>query len=64
MKGYRTLLFNGGLVALIAVLHYIAGLNLGDYGITGATATIAVAVINFILRFITTTPVGQKTPGS
>ena len=58
MRGWRTLLVNGGLVALAAFLQFVAGVNLADYGIDGTVATIILAVINFVLRFITTTPVG------
>ena len=60
MTGWRTLLINGGLAAATAGLTFLAGVNLGDYGITGTTATIALTVINIILRFLTTTPVGVK----
>lgn len=58
MKGYRTLLVNGSLVAAAAILHYIIGADLSV--ISPATATIVVAAANFALRFVTTTPVGAK----
>lgn len=60
MKGWRTLLINGGLAAAAAFLTFISGVDLASYGITGTVATIALAVVNFLLRFITTTPVGAS----
>lgn len=60
MKGWRTLLVNGGIAGLAAALHYVAGVNLTDYGLNETTATVAMALINFVLRGITTTPIGQK----
>ena len=60
MKGWRTIIVNAGLLALVAFLQYIAGLNLEDYGITGTVAVIVMAVVNFILRVITNTPIGKK----
>ena len=58
MKGYRTLVVNGALAAVAAILHYIVGVDLSS--IDPAIATIIVAGANFALRFLTTTPVGQK----
>lgn len=60
MKGWRTLLVNGGLAALATFLQFVAGINLVDYGIDGTTATIILAIVNFVLRAITTTSVGRK----
>ena len=60
MKGWRTLLVNAGLAALAAFLQFVAGVNLADYGIDGTVATIILAVVNFVLRSITTTPIGLK----
>ena len=60
MKGWRTLLVNGGLAAIVAFLQFVAGINLPDYGVDGTTAVIVMAVINFLLRFITTTGVGKN----
>lgn len=56
MKGWRTLLINGALVAGAAVLHYIVGADLKE--ISPAVATIVVAGANMGLRMITTTKVG------
>lgn len=64
MKGYRTLAINAGLVAASAALHYGAGANLADYGITGQSAIVLLGVINIILRCMTDTPVGQRTKTS
>lgn len=60
MKGWRTLLINALLVGLAGVLTYISGIDLADFGITGIVATIIMALVNFFLRFITTTPIGKK----
>ena len=59
MKGYRTLAVNAGMAGGAAILHYLAGVDLNQYvGPTGAL--IGAGVINLALRFLTTTPVGQK----
>ncbi len=59
MKGFKTLLFNGGLIAAASVLHYIVGTDLTSViGPTGSL--IVVGAANIILRFLTTTPVGVK----
>jgi len=59
MKGYRTLLLNGGLAAAAGFLQFIVGVDLSEY-VSPTWATIILAVANFLLRFITTTPVGLK----
>jgi hypothetical protein len=51
MKGYRTLLFNGLLIAA-GVVSYLAGASLP------AAWVIPVGIANVVLRMITTTPVG------
>lgn len=58
MKGYKTLLLNGGLVIAGAVLKYILGADLS--GLDPAVGVVLVAAANFGLRFVTTTPVGTK----
>ena len=58
LKGYKTLVVNGLLVAGAAVLHYIVGADLSS--VNPATAVMLVAAANFGLRFVTTTPVGTK----
>jgi len=60
MKGWRTLLVNSGLAAAAAFLQFVAGINLPDYGIDGTVAVAVMAVVNFFLRFITTTGVGRS----
>lgn len=60
MKGWRTVLVNGGLVALAAFLHFVAGVNLEELGLNSTTATIVMAVVNFILRAMTTTSIGRN----
>jgi hypothetical protein len=59
MKGYRTLLINGLLAGGAAVLQFVVGFDFAANGF-GAEAAIIVAVANIGLRFLTTTPVGQK----
>jgi len=59
MKGYRTLAIN----LLLAIAPVLQATNVADLGLSGHAATIygaIVAGINLFLRFITTTPVGQK----
>ena len=59
MKGFRTL----GINILLAVLPVLQATGAADLGLTGHNAelyALAVTVINMGLRFITTTPVGQK----
>lgn len=59
MKGWRTILINGGIVAATAALNYLAGVNwVAEVGDT--FAVIIVSAINIGLRLITTGPVGQK----
>ena len=60
LKGKKTLLVNGGLVAAAAVLQYIAGVDLVAYGLNAQTATIILGVVNIALRFVTSTPALTK----
>ena len=59
MKGWRTLLFN----CLAAILPVLQATGAADLGLTGNAAllyALGVTLLNFVLRFFTTTPVGQK----
>ncbi|HVL74232.1 MAG TPA: hypothetical protein VM434_20350 [Beijerinckiaceae bacterium] len=58
MKGWRTLLVNGGTVAAIALLGWAAEVNWGDH-VSAGTAAVIVAVVNIGLRLVTTGPVGR-----
>lgn len=59
MKGWRTLIIN----CVAAVAPILQATGAADLGLTGNAATIyavAVAAINFGIRFLTTTPVGKS----
>lgn len=59
MKGYRTMILNGAMVAL-PILDYVGsnGAVVGALlGPAGATALSLLGLANMILRWITTTPV-------
>lgn len=58
MKGYRTLLSNG----LIAVLSGIEVATGAELAVDDKTAIIAgaLAIMNIVYRFVTTTKVGEK----
>lgn len=58
MKGYRTLLSNG----LIAVLSGIEVSTGAELAVDDKTAIIAgaLAIMNIVYRFVTTTAVGEK----
>lgn len=57
MKGYKTIITNVG-VALFALLAMF-GMEVGVEEQTAITAGI-LAVVNIVLRVMTTTPVGKK----
>jgi hypothetical protein len=58
MKGFRTLIVNGGIAAGTALLSWAAGVNWVEY--VGPTWSVFIlAGVNAGLRLITTTPVGQ-----
>lgn len=57
MKGYRTIIVN--IIALVASLSATQGLEIGAED-QASIATAVLAIINIGLRFITTTPVGDK----
>lgn len=59
MKGWRTL----GVNILLAIAPVIQATGAGDLGLAGNSALvygIFITAINFGLRFLTTTPVGEK----
>lgn len=61
MKGYRTLILN----LLLAIAPVIQATGAADIGLTGQAAeyyTLAVTVLNMVMRMMTTTPVGQTAP--
>lgn len=65
MKGYRTLIINistGLAAALTGVLAYSGqlGLEPETTAWVGVSATVALAVVNTVLRFFTDTKVGGK----
>jgi len=55
MKGWKTILFNV-LMGIILLVENQAGL----WGIPAGIAETVIIVGNFILRFLTTTPVGKS----
>lgn len=61
MKGLRTLLMNGGTVVLISLLTWAAGVDWTQY-VSPTVGMIILAVANFGLRFLTSTPVGSSEP--
>lgn len=54
MKGWRTILINGGIAALGVILPDVVN------QLDGATAAVVIAIINGVLRPFTTTPIGRK----
>lgn len=59
MKGFRTLLVNALVIGAAAILHFLAGMDLTTMlGPTGSL--IALAVINMLLRLVTSTPAGTS----
>jgi hypothetical protein len=58
MKGYRTLIFSLG-VAVVGVLQTFDWATVVPPGKTGVALT-AVGVAAAVLRFLTSTPVGEK----
>lgn len=59
LTGWKTLVFNGGVVALTALLQWAAGIDW--VAMVGPEwAVIVVAAINFALRFKTSTPWGKS----
>ena len=60
LKGKKTPLVNGALVAAAAILQYVAGVDLTQYGLNAQTAAIVMGAVNIGLRFLTTTPALTK----
>lgn len=61
MKGYRTLILN----LVLAIAPVIQATGAADLGLNGQAEeyyTLAVTVLNLIMRVLTTTPVGQAAP--
>lgn len=59
MKGYRTLIFNGSIAVVTAILTWAAGINWTEY-VSPTWAMIIIAGANAFLRMITDTKVGQN----
>ena len=59
MKGYRTLLWNGGTAVVLALLTWAAGVNWAEY-VSPTVAMIIVTGVNAILRMFTNTQVGNS----
>ena len=59
MKGYRTLITNGAIVAGTALLTWAAGVDWTQY-VSPTVAMIVMGGVNIGLRMITTGPVGSK----
>jgi hypothetical protein len=59
MKGFRTIAFNAGGIALGSGLSYLAGVDWTQF-VSPNLAIGIVFAINLGLRFITTGPVGTK----
>ena len=63
LKGWTTVLVNGGILCAAAFLEFLAHIDLEhDLGLTPTAATIGLTVINIILRAMTTTAVGKSSP--
>ncbi len=58
MKGFKTLIFNGLIVAAGALLPYLAGIDWTEY-VSPTMAVIVAGTINIGLRFVTTTAAGR-----
>lgn len=58
LKGYRTILLNALIAGSVPALQYLASVDwVSTLGPTWSM--VAVAAINVVMRFVTTTPVGQ-----
>jgi hypothetical protein len=65
MKGFRTLIFNGIAVALPLIGEVLAFLDVFDWRSilppeNAGWFILGIGVLNIILRFVTTTPVGKR----
>jgi hypothetical protein len=59
MKGFKTLILNGLVVALGALLPWAAGIDWTAY-VSPNTAALIVGAANILLRVVTTTPIGKS----
>ena len=59
LAGWKTLIFNGLIVVLTALLQWMAGIDWVQYVGPEWVVTV-VAVVNFMLRFWTSTPWGKS----
>lgn len=59
LKGWRTLGLNAGVIAVVAALNYLLGIDWTQY-VDPSLAIVIVGLLNGGLRFITTTPIGQS----
>lgn len=59
LKGWRTLLWNVGVVSAVAAATYLAGVDWTQY-VSPSTAMFVTAGVNVLLRFLTDTKVGVK----
>lgn len=59
MKGFRTLLVNAGMAALLAILHFFTTVNWTAY-VDPTWAIIITNGVNILLRFMTNTPALKK----
>ena len=59
MSGYKTVIFNGLIAMVVALLTYVVGVDWQQY-VSESTAIIILAVANLGLRIFTTTPIFNK----
>lgn len=59
MTGFRTLIANGLMVVIVALLHWATGIDWTQY-VSPTVALVLAGVVNIGLRLITTTKVGKK----
>ena len=62
MSGWKTVLFNGGVAVLLALLQWAVGYDWTQV-VSPTVAGLIVTAVNIVLRWVTTTPIFQgKTP--
>ncbi len=59
VKGWKTLLWNGGFAAVVGLLTYLAGVDWTMH-VDPTIAMFLVAAVNVGLRVVTTTPIGKS----
>lgn len=57
--GFKTIGWNAFVIGLLAMLNYFAGVDWTQY-VSPSMAVLITAAVNFVLRFLTDTPVFQK----